>query len=312
MYLVTGGAGFIGSNIVGELLRRGHRVRVLDDLSNGLASNLEDFGDDVDFLHGDIRDPAAVERAVAGVEVVFHLAALGSVPRSIADPAATNAVNVAGTVNVLVAARKAGARRLVFSSSSSVYGNTPVTPKTEALPYAPVSPYAVSKMAAESYTRVFSQIYDMETVCLRYFNVFGPKQRPDAAYAAVIPKFMHWAISGEALEIHGDGQQSRDFTYVDNVVSANLLAADAPGVSGQVFNCACGESYSLLDIVEALERALGRGLERKHSESRPGDIRKSLAGIDAARKSLGYEVLVPFSEGLARTWEKFCTKHSMG
>jgi UDP-glucose 4-epimerase len=305
VYLVTGGAGFIGGHIVEALVGEGERVRVLDDLSNGLESNVAVFGDAVELVRGDIRDVSAVERAVRGCSVVLHLAALGSVARSVADPATSNDVNVTGTMNVLRAARDAGVRRLVFSSSSSVYGENPALPKHEGLALLPVSPYAVSKLAGESYTRVFARLYEMETVCLRYFNVFGPRQRPDSAYAAVIPLFMRWALDRKPLTIYGDGEQSRDFTYVSNVVRANLLAARTPGVSGGVFNVACGERYSLLDIVRSLEAAVGRKLEVRHEPPRAGDVRHSEADISAARKALGFEVDVGFAEGLALTWEAF-------
>lgn len=245
-----------------------------------------------------------------GVSHVLHLGALGSVPRSVEDPATSNEVNVSGTLNVLMAAREAGAQRVVFSSSSSVYGANTEIPKRVGMATDPVSPYAVTKQAAESYTRVFWRVYGLPTVCLRYFNVFGENQRPDSAYAAVIPKFMDWAMRGEPLEIHGDGLQSRDFTYVDNVVSANMLAAKAEGVEGEVFNIACGGSYTLVDIADALEGALGRPLERRHVEARAGDVRASLADIAPACQALGYRVLVEFEEGLARTWESFRRRHS--
>jgi UDP-glucose 4-epimerase len=305
VYLVTGGAGFIGSHIVEALVGQGERVRVLDDLSNGLADNLLPFGGAVDLVEGDIRDTSVVRRCVAGVEVVLHLAALGSVARSVADPVTSNDVNVTGTLNVLEAARDAGVRRLVFSSSSSVYGENPTLPKREDLTLMPVSPYAVSKLAGEAYTRVFARLYRMETVCLRYFNVFGPRQRPDSAYAAVIPRFMQWAMDGQPLVVYGDGLQSRDFTYVTNVVRANLLAAKVPGVSGGVFNVACGGRYSLLDIVRSLETAVGRPLHVVHENVRAGDVRHSEADVSEARKCLGYEVEVTFDDGLARTWQAF-------
>ena len=310
MYLVTGGAGFIGSNIVEALLERGEAVRVLDNFSNGLESNLRPFSDSIEIVSGDVRDADICRRAAEGVEVVLHLAALGSVPRSIEDPASSNEVNVSGTLNVLIAARDARVRRFVFSSSSSVYGESPTLPKHEDLAAAPISPYAVSKLAAESYTRVFARTYDLETVSLRYFNVFGPRQRPDAAYAAVIPLFMRAALESRPLPINGDGEQSRDFTYVSNVVSANLLAATVPGrVSGRVYNVACGGRYSLLDIVRAMERISGRALELEHRPARPGDVRHSEAAIDAARADLGYEVVVSFEEGLAKTWQGFVARY---
>jgi len=305
MYLVTGGAGFIGSNIVEALVGSGERVRVLDDLSNGTEANLTPFGDAVELVRGDIRDLATVARAAEGAKVVLHLAALGSVQRSVEDPATSNDVNVIGTLNVLTAARDAGAGRVVFSSSSSVYGENPTLPKTEDLTPDPISPYAATKLAGECYARVFARVYGLDTVCLRYFNVFGPRQRPDSQYAAVIPLFMGWARDGKPLVIHGDGEQSRDFTYVDNVVRANLLAAEAHNVSGRVFNIACGTRYSLLDIVSALERVGGRKLERSHTDARVGDVRHSEADISAAADALGFEVTVGFDEGLARTWDAF-------
>ncbi len=305
MYLVTGGAGFIGSNIVESLVRDGVSVRVLDNLSNGVAANLEPFEDAIEFVEGDVRDANVCRLAARGAEVVLHLAALGSVPRSIDDPDLSNAVNVNGTLNMLLAARDEGVRRFVFSSSSSVYGENPALPKREDMATLPISPYAVSKSAGENYTRVFSRVYDIETVCLRYFNVFGPRQRPDAAYAAVIPLFMGAALERKPLLINGDGEQSRDFTYVGNVGRANRLAAIVKGASGNVYNVACGERYSLLDIVSALEDACGYPLERQHGPARAGDVRHSQADIGAARKDLEYEVSVGFAEGLAATWRVF-------
>jgi nucleoside-diphosphate-sugar epimerase len=305
VYLVTGGAGFIGSNIVEALVTSGAAVRVLDNLANGKRENLAAFGDRVEWIEGDIRDPSVCQRAVRGASVVLHLAALGSVPRSIADPATSNDVNVTGTLNVLIAARDVGVKRVVFSSSSSVYGENPALPKREDLATLPISPYAVSKLAAESYTRVFSKVYGLETVSLRYFNVFGPRQRADSPYAAVIPLFMQSALDGHPLPINGDGLQSRDFTYVTNVVRANLLAATVPGVAGGTYNIACGERYSLLDIVDALAEAAGRSLTRDHRPPRAGDVRHSQADISAAASDLGYRVEVGFREGLALTWRAF-------
>lgn len=307
---MTGGAGFIGSHIVAELISRGEEVRVFDSFATGRESNLEPFAGRVDVVRGDLRDAAAVSAATRGATHVLHLGALGSVPRSVEDPATSNDVNINGTLNVLVAARDAGAERVVFSSSSSVYGANTEVPKRVGMATDPVSPYAVTKQAGESYVVSFARVYGLPTVALRYFNVFGENQRPDSAYAAVIPKFMDWAMRGEPLVIHGDGMQSRDFTYVDNVVSANLLAATAKGVSGRVFNIACGGSYTLLDIADALSRALGKPLERQHTESRAGDVRASLADIGPAEKDLGYRVLVDFDEGLARTWKSFLARYS--
>jgi nucleoside-diphosphate-sugar epimerase len=312
VYLVTGGAGFIGSNIVEALVQSGIAVRVLDNLANGKRENLTAFEGRVEWLEGDIRDLEVCRRAVSGVNVVLHLAALGSVPRSIADPATSNEVNVAGTLNVLIAARDAGVGRVVFSSSSSVYGENPTLPKREDLATLPISPYAVSKLAAESYTRVFSKVYGLETVSLRYFNVFGPRQRADSPYAAVIPLFMQAALEGHPLPINGDGLQSRDFTYVSNVVRANLLAATVPGVAGRTYNIACGERYSLLDIVHALAAAAGRELACDHRPPRAGDVRHSQADISVAERELGYRVEVGFGEGLARTWRAFLAAQPAG
>ncbi len=278
---------------------------MLDNLATGLEKNLEPFAGKVEMQRGDLRDQGAVSLAAKGATHILHLGALGSVPRSVEDPGTSNDVNVNGTLHVLIAAREAGAKRVVFSSSSSVYGANTEIPKRVGMNTDPVSPYAVSKQAAESYTRSFWRVYGLETVSLRYFNVFGENQRPDSAYAAVIPRFMKWALDGQPLEIHGDGLQSRDFTYVDNVVSANLLAATAQGVAGEVFNIACGGSYTLVDIANALEKALGKPIERRHVQSRVGDVRASLADVAPAEKALGYRVLVPFEEGLARTWESF-------
>lgn len=306
---MTGGAGFIGSHIVAELVSRGEEVRVFDSFATGLESNLAPLAGRVDVVRGDLRDGAAVSEAARGATHVLHLGALGSVPRSVEDPLTSNDVNINGTLNVLVAARDAGVERVVFSSSSSVYGANTETPKRYGMSTDPVSPYAVTKQAGESYVVSFSRVYGLPTVALRYFNVFGENQRPDSAYAAVIPKFMEWAMRGEPLVIHGDGLQSRDFTYVDNVVSANLLAATTEGVSGQVFNIACGGSCTLLDIADALERALGKPLERRHVEGRVGDVRASLADIAPAEERLGYRVLVGFDEGLARTWKSFQARY---
>ncbi len=304
MDLVTGGAGFIGSHLVEELVRRGRRVRVLDNLSTGRRANLAAVADHVDFVEGDILDIAAVRTAMRCVRRVFHQAALRSVPRSVDDPLATNRVNVEGTLNVLVAARDAGVERLVYASSSSVYGTTATLPLREDQPPAPVSPYAVSKLAAEYYCRVFAALYGLPTVSLRYFNVFGPRQDPASQYAAVIPRFVAAAMRDESLEVHGDGLQSRDFTYIDNVVLANCLAAEAPGVGGEVFNVACQRQQTLMDIVEALGHGVrpdGRPIRWHHTPARPGDVRHTLADVTKARCLLGYEAVVGFEEGLRRT-----------
>ncbi|MBI2215836.1 MAG: SDR family NAD(P)-dependent oxidoreductase, partial [Candidatus Rokubacteria bacterium] len=254
--LITGGAGFIGSHLADRLLADGARVRVLDNFSSGIRANLDAAaraGDRLEVVEGDIRDPATMERVTRGVSIVFHQAAMRSVPRSVADPLGTNEHNVTGTLNVLEAARHAGVRRVVYASSSSVYGDRPDLPKREDQPPSPVSPYAVSKAAGEQYARVWARLYGVETVGLRYFNVFGPRQDPTSEYAVVLPRFIRWALRNEPLEVHGDGEQSRDFTYIDNVVDANVLAGRAEGASGEVFNVGCGDRISLLGIIERLE-----------------------------------------------------------
>jgi len=306
LWVVTGGAGFIGSNIVEALLRRGDRVRILDNFSTGSRENL--VGLDVEVVPGDLRDAAICQRVVRGSDGVFHQAALRSVPRSVDDPSSTNDVNVNGTLTLLVACRDAGIRRLVYASSSSAYGDDPTLPKVETLPANPISPYAVSKLAAEHYCRTFARLYGLETVSLRYFNVFGKRQNPESKYSAVIPRFLELALRGEPLEIHGDGEQSRDFTHIDNVVQANLKAMDAPGVSGEVFNIACGARFTLLDIAGAIERFLGRPLERRHVAPRPGDVRHTLADIGKARARLGYEPTVDFESGMRQTCEYFVAR----
>ena len=302
--LVTGGAGFIGSHLTEALLRRGDSVRVLDDLSTGRRENLAAFERDIELIIGDLRDPEVVARAVRGVDVVFHQGALPSVPRSIADPATVHDVNATGTLNVLLAARDAGVRRVVYASSSSVYGDSPTLPKREDMPIAPKSPYAASKLAGEQYCRAFAASYGMATVCLRYFNVFGPRQNPRSQYAAVVPRFIDALLDGARPVVFGDGRQSRDFTFVDNVVSANLRASlDASGTG--VFNIACGQAYTLLDLLAELGRVLGVNPEPVWEPGRAGDVKHSLADIEAARRHLGYEPQVGFREGIARTAEWF-------
>ena len=299
--LVTGGAGFIGSSLVEALLARGDAVRVLDNFSTGKRQNLD--GLDVDLVEGDVRSYHLVQRAVDGVEVVFHQAALPSVPRSIADPITSHEVNAGATLNVLSAARDAGVRRVVYASSSSVYGDGPGLPKHEGMTPDPLSPYAVSKLAGETYAAVFTGIYGLETVALRYFNVFGPRQDPASQYSAVIPRFVQRVLRGERPTVFGDGEQSRDFTYIDNVVQANLLAADAPGASGLAMNCACGREASLNELVREIGRCLGVDVEPAYAEPRAGDVRASRASIDLAAEALGYRPSVHFAEGLARTVE---------
>lgn len=299
-YLVTGGAGFIGSNIVEALVRRKEQVRVLDNFATGRRENVAPWIKQIELLEGDVRDPETLRRAMAGVDYVLHQAALPSVPRSIADPMETHACNATGTLNVLLAARQAGIKRLVYASSSSVYGDSPTLPKREDTPTDPLSPYAVSKLAGEHYCRAFYQVYGLETVCLRYFNVFGPRQDPTSQYAAVVPKFVAAMLDGRAPTIYGDGTQSRDFTYVANVVQANLLACRAEGVGGEVFNVACGERSTVLELVAQLERALGKEARPEFAPPRPGEIRHSLADVAKAGERLGYAPAVGFGEGIER------------
>lgn len=304
-YLVTGGSGFIGSNLVDELLKQGHTVRVLDNLATGRYQNLAPFINHIDFHEADLRDLAAVQKAVAGADYVLHQAALPSVPRSIKDPLASNEANVTGTLNVLKAAVDNGVKRVVYASSSSAYGDTEVSPKHEALTPAPKSPYAVSKLAGEYYCRVFYQVYGLETVCLRYFNVFGPRQDPKGAYAAVIPLFVSQMRAGQRPTVHGDGLQSRDFTYVANNVQANLKACTAPAAPGNVYNIACGDSFTLLDLVRELNGLLGTSLEPEFLPSRTGDVKHSKADITRARQDLGFDPTIDFKEGLRRLLDTF-------
>jgi UDP-glucose 4-epimerase len=303
LHLVTGGAGFIGSHLVDALLQRGDRVRVLDDFSTGSWDNLEAVRDRIEVIEGDITDPSTVRTAVRDVDVVFHQAALASVPRSVANPLATHRVCVDGTLNVLLAARDAQARRVVYAASSSAYGNSARLPKRETDPTAPLSPYAAAKLAGENYCAAFSEVYGLETVRLRYFNVFGPRQTPDSPYAAVIPLFIRALTSGQSPTVHGDGQQSRDFTFVADVVQANLLAASAPGVSGRVYNVACGRRTSLLELVALLNTLLGTGIATTHTAPRAGDVKHSLADIERARAELGYRPTTDMREGLRRCLE---------
>lgn len=298
--LVTGGAGFIGSNIVEALMKGGHRVRVLDNLSTGNRENLGGAGE-VEFVEGDIRNFHTVREAIEGIEVVFHQAALPSVPRSVRDPVTSNAVNVDGTLNILYAAKGAGVRRVVYASSSSVYGDTPELPKHEGMTPNPQSPYAVSKLAAEQYCRVFASLYGLETVALRYFNVFGPRQDPASQYSAVIPKFIKAMLGGVQPVIYGDGEQTRDFTYVSNVVDANLRAAGAACRKGLAMNCACHDRISLNRLVAEINAILGTSLAPRYEQPRPGDIKHSFAAIELATKEIGYSPSVDFKAGLGKT-----------
>jgi UDP-glucose 4-epimerase len=301
--LVTGGAGFIGSNLVRALLEEGDDVRILDNFSTGRRANLEEIEHDVEIVEGDLRSYERVHNAVRGAEIVFHLGALPSVPRSVQDPLTTGAVNVDGTLNVLLTARDAGVRRVMFASSSSVYGNTTTLPREESQFVAPLSPYAVAKLAAESYCLSFHRVYGLETVALRYFNVFGPRQDPLSQYSAVVPLFVSAVADGRTISIHGDGEQVRDFTYVANVVSANLLAAEAESAAGRVFNVATGEGISVNGLADAIGRVLGQTVEREYLPERPGDVRDSWADISAAQETLGWEPTVGLDEGLERSVE---------
>lgn len=309
VYLVTGGAGFIGSNLVEALVAQGQQVRILDDFSAGSRENLRFPGAQsaVEIIEGDIRDRYLCRRAAEGVNVVFHEAALGSVPRSIEDPLTTHEVNVTGTVNVLMAAREAGVRRFVFASSSSVYGDKAgddgeeFTAKSEGMKREPISPYGVSKLAAEDYCRAFAPLYGLETVSLRYFNVFGPRQSHLSEYAAVIPRFIEAMLNGRRPVVYGDGGQSRDFTFVGDVVQANLLASSVPGIGGAVLNIACSRRYSLLDLLAELKAITASPVEPIFESARQGDIRHSMADIGRARKIMGFEPAYTFRQGLELT-----------
>lgn len=301
-YLVTGGAGFIGSNIVKELLERKEKVRVLDNYSTGKRENLFPFRNDpnLEVFEGDLRSFHIVRDAVKGVDFVLHQGALPSVPRSIKDPITTNDVNINGTLNILEASKEFGVKRVVFASSSSVYGNSEVMPKVETMPVAPMSPYSLSKYAGERYCQVYYQLYGLETVCLRYFNVFGPNQDPTSQYSAVIPKFITLLKQDKRPVIYGDGSQSRDFTYISNNVEANILACSAKNVAGEVINIACGERYTLIELVNAINSELGKTIEPVFEKIRPGDVKHSLADIEKAKSKLGFRIQTSFSEGLIK------------
>jgi UDP-glucose 4-epimerase len=306
-YLVTGGAGFIGSNIVDELLRRGERVRVLDNFSTGREDNVAEFASRVDLIRADVRDEDAVDQAVNGADYVLHQAALASVPRSIADPTSNNQVNAQGTLNILIAAKKHGVKRVVYASSSSVYGDSQELPKVESMTPNPKSPYAVAKLAAEYYCRVFGELYGVPTVSLRYFNVFGPRQDPNSQYSAVIPLFVKALLEGKSPNIYGDGEQSRDFTFISNVVNANLLACEANVTGARVYNIACGGRYTLNQLFAALRDRIGGSIEPVYGPTRPGDVKHSMAGIERIQKELGYHVGVSFEEGIDRTVQWYQT-----
>jgi len=300
-YLVTGGAGFIGCNLVRYILARGHEVVVLDNFSTGKRENVAAVEDDIELIEGDVRDRAVVDKAASGCKAIFHEAALGSVPRSVADPVTSHDANVNGTINVLEAARAAGIRRIVFAASSSAYGNRQESPKRESMVPAPISPYAAGKVACEAYMQGYSAVYGLETLCLRYFNVFGPYQDPAGAYAAVIPAFVSRVLRGEAPIVYGDGEQSRDFCHIDNVCESNWQAAQAdPDVcNGQALNIACNRRTSLNQILEIVARLLDTKVQAVYQAERPGDVKHSLADVTRARETIGYEPKVHFEEGLA-------------
>jgi UDP-glucose 4-epimerase len=308
--LVTGGGGFIGSTLVRALLERGDEVRVLDNFSSGNRRNLADLAGDIEIVEGELRSYERVHAAVRGVEVAFHQGALPSVPRSVQDPLTTSAVNVEGTLNVLLAARDEGIRRVVFASSSSVYGSSGELPRVESSNPDPISPYGVSKLAAERYCVSFSRVYPLETVALRYFNVFGPRQDPTSQYAAVVPRFISAISAGRAIPVYGDGDQRRDFTYVDNIVQANLLAAEADGVKGRVLNVATGRSTTVNELAETIGALLDQPVERVTHPPRPGDVRDSWADITRARELLGWEPGIDLEEGLRRTAGTFAAMPS--
>ena len=306
-YLVTGGAGFIGSNITESLLAQGNFVRILDNFATGRKENIAGFLKHPNFElnEADLRSFDDVRKASSGMDFILHQGALPSVPRSVADPITTNEVNVLGTLNVLQAAREHKVKRVVYAASSSVYGNNPNLPKEEGMPPMPLSPYAISKYAGEAYCKVFHDLYGLETVALRYFNVFGPKQDPTSQYSAVIPKFIRMISEGESPVIYGDGLQSRDFTYVENNIRANILACTAKGVAGKVFNIACGERYTLLQLMQFLNTIMGTKIQPVFDNNRSGDVKHSLASITLARQELGFEVSVNVPEGLQKTVEYF-------
>jgi UDP-glucose 4-epimerase len=309
-YLITGGAGFIGSNTVDELVRRGHGVVVLDDLSSGKEDNLAEVRSKITLIKGSITDLEIVQKAMLQADYVIHLAARTSVPRSVKDPIDTNRINVDGTLNVLVAARDNKVKRVVLAASSSAYGDTPTLPKSEGMQPVPISPYGVSKYVGELYAQTFGRCYGLENVCLRYFNIFGPRQDPDSPYSGVLSRFSAAFLDSTPPVVFGDGEQTRDFTYVDNAVQANILACEAPSASGRVFNIGTGRSVSLNQVLQMLQTASGKSLETKYEPPREGDIRDSLADIQLAKEFLGYEPQVAFEEGLERTFAWYQAHHA--
>jgi UDP-glucose 4-epimerase len=301
--VVTGGAGFVGSNLVRRLVGLGEEVRAIDDVSSGYRANLAGLGEGLTFYEESILDLKLLRRAFEGADVVLHQAALASVPESVEDPVGCNSVNVEGTLNVLLAARDCGVKRVVFASTCALYGDDPQIPKREDMPPAPKSPYAVSKLAGEQYCRVFGETFGLETVCLRYFNVYGPHQDPHSSYAAAVPVFIYCLMQGRRPRVFGDGEQSRDFVFVEDVVEANLQAARAPGAAGAILNIGSGRQTTINDVLRALQEAMGETAEPEHCDERQGDVRHSLADISRAREAIGFEPQVAFEEGVCRTVE---------
>jgi nucleoside-diphosphate-sugar epimerase len=302
-YLVTGGAGFIGSNIVATLLEKGHAVRVLDNFTTGRRTNIESFLSDIDLVDGDIRDFWTCLDAAEGCDYILHQAALPSVQRSVINPQTTNEINIGGTLNMLEAARRRRVKRFVFASSSSVYGDTPTLPKIETMAPHPLSPYATTKLAGEFYCKNYHDLHGLPTVCLRYFNIFGPQQDPNSDYAAVVPKFVTALLAGRRPTVFGDGEQSRDFTYIQNAVQANLIACESEATPGGVFNIACGDRFTLNQMFEVLRGIIGASVEPIYVDPRPGDIKHALAEIEAAKNTLGYDPEIDFRRGLELTVE---------
>ena len=304
-YLVTGGCGFVGSHLVEALVEKGDRVRVFDNCSTGKTENVAHLKNQIELIDGDLRELDAVQQAVANVDYVFHQGARPSVARSVADPILSNNVNINGTLNLLVAARDAGVKRVVYAASSSAYGNTPTLPRSETLSPQPASPYAITKYVGECYCRVFTQVFGLETVALRYFNIFGPRQNPTSQYSAVIPKFIHTYLHGNSPTIEGDGEQSRDFTYIANAVHANLLACHAEGIAGEMFNIGCGQQTSINTLADLIGEMMETDAKPVYTASRPGDVRHSCADIGKAQQLLGYEPKVELKAGLRRTIDWF-------
>ncbi len=304
-YLVTGGCGFVGSHLVEALVEKGDRVRVFDNCSTGKTENVAHLKNQIELIDGDLRELDAVQQAVANVDYVFHQGARPSVARSVADPILSNNVNINGTLNLLVAARDAGVKRVVYAASSSAYGNTPTLPRSETLSPQPASPYAITKYVGECYCRVFTQVFGLETVALRYFNIFGPRQNPTSQYSAVIPKFIHTYLHGNSPTIEGDGEQSRDFTYIANAVHANLLACHAEGIAGEMFNIGCGQQTSINTLAGLIGEMMETDAKPVYTASRPGDVRHSCADIGKAQQLLGYEPKVELKAGLRRTIDWF-------